>query len=159
MSHTLINLSFILPSLFSAPAPEKIEPPKGLPPQLQMIMSLDRDKGIITVATAVQIQKHGEKTVIEAVPIGNRVEQVAKKIPITWRETVTVATPYRLSDENISATDVFGRKLTKDEVWKLLVPGNIVAVSRDRDGLDKAYRAALTRDVVILIIASPELDR
>jgi hypothetical protein len=156
MGYSLTNLGMILPLFLNAPAPEKVEPPKGPPPELQMVSSLDRDKGTITVVTVRQVPEQKFKVVVEEVNQGGKIFKVNKQLPVIEYVSVTVMMSYRLSDESVSATDVFGKKLAKNGVWNMLTPGKMIAVARDRNGLDPAYRAALARDVVILIVPPPE---
>ena len=152
MSQCLFSLGVFLPLLAGVPAPEKVEPPKGPPPTLQMVYSVDRDKGIINVAMGMQVQVTVNREIVKFIEVGGKRVAVKELQPYVEERTVNKLVPYKVSDDEISATDVFGKKLEKSDVLKKVTPGKIIAVCSDRNGLDPAYRAALARDVVILIV-------
>jgi hypothetical protein len=156
MLHAVVRLG-LLPLLLGAPVPPKAEVPKGPPPELEVVQSVDSDKGTILVVATQQVPETRVKTVTEFVNVGGKEVAVQKQVTYTVLVPVFLQKRYNLNDDKLSATDTSGKKLTKDNLLKLLEPGKVIAITRGPTGLDPVYRAALARDVAILSFPAEQL--
>jgi len=152
MMQSLLNLSIVLPLLAGAPAPKKVEPPKGSPPEILLIQNVDPEKGTIMsyFSEGVPVTTPTKVKVVQKV--GGVEKEEWQIVNVVSVKHVMKERVINLNDKAISATDTFGKKLTKEAVWKLVTPGKKIAITHDPKGLDQAYRSTLAPDVVILII-------
>jgi hypothetical protein len=153
MPNCLISMGVILPLLVHAPAPEKkTEPPKGPAPELRWVSGVDREKAVVMITMMEYLPVEKEVTV--NVNVGGKIVVEKRKIIEFIKAASEIS--FDLNDNQMSATDVLGKKLTKDGVLALLTPGKVIALTRDGNGIDPAFRAALARDLLILIVPWPD---
>ncbi len=74
---------------------------------------------------------------------------VIKQVGQTEGEFFTTV-EYKPAFKEVDATDPKGKKLTADEVAKLVKPGSVVLVSVDEKPVDPAYLVVVKDDTVIL---------
>jgi hypothetical protein len=155
MIPSLIPFGIVLSLLTSAPAPQKPEPPKGPPPRLYKVEQLDGNQLTVFVTVAKQVPYTYYEFVTVQTP-GQPVSQV--QVAKTGSMTVNEVVPVQFDLSLYSATDTFGKKLTKEAVSKLLIPGKTVALTDDPNGLDPTRRATLAPDMVILSVSAKPLQ-
>jgi hypothetical protein len=131
------------------------DPPPVAVPSIQEVQQWSKDK-----MTATLVATHVEHVATTKVAYEQVTENgVTKFVARFVKEPVTrkVVKQYALRD--IKATDVSGKVLTPEEVFKRLPAGSVVLVVPENYQLPNSYRLLLSKDAVIFTLLGPKSSK
>jgi hypothetical protein len=118
----------IAPALFEAIEAPRM--PAGVPPHLVTVGSIDLQKGEIGLQN--------------------------RTVRFVWepnRKAVYEERGWTLTVESAEAFDANGKKLKREELWKRIAVGAVVALSADAQEVDPAFLEALAKDTLVFVSA------
>jgi hypothetical protein len=138
-------------------AQDKLEFPKGAPPQFVMVAGFDPAKDVLLLQSAQSVpvleareEKREEERVVEGktikVPVTVTVYKMTYKI--TYAEIRVPMTRHQ-------AMEASGKILMG---WKQVKVGSMVLLSHDMN-VDPAYRKLLAKDTIIIVPRPPEMRK
>jgi hypothetical protein len=131
------------------------DPPPVAIPSIQEVQQWSKDK---TTVTLVAI--HVEHVATTKVAYEQVTENgVTKFVPRFVKEPVTRKVVRQHALRDIKATDVGGKVLTPEEIFKRLPAGNVVLVVPQNYQLPNSYRLLLSKDAVIFTIPAQETSK
>jgi len=124
--------------------------PKGAPPTLKVVASIDKEKGqIVYIETIVRLVPV-QRAIVETVN-GQAVKKVVTEYVSEYVQEMRVT---QIANSRVITPD--GKQMPIDEVWKRLAKGTVIAISGDGNQPAQAYLRALNPEILIIIPGPPK---